>query len=614
MTVTVKFVRRRPGGRVTVRPNIFDKRELTIGRGADCDIFLPDLRVSLRHARLIQLNDKKAAVEALSDKRIKSNGATLRRCEIVIDRGAEIGVGPYAMTIEAGEAPGDMTVSVELAEPLTEPAAPEEEEKAFSLAGGLVGKRAAAWALFLSAILVFLILPIFAFFLYADDRGVGGAADAPPPAILAAADRPWLAGALASAHANLAEDCQACHVQPFVRVEDSACLSCHDELRDHAAPGRLFTAQPAQVGLGAQWRAKLQAALDIPQGRCGSCHFEHNGSDGIFLDDQALCAECHGGLDQRLTDTELLNTEDFRRAHPEFRPRIVIATGGEEGARFARVSMADDPRENSGLIYPHDFHLKDAEVARKLATLPAPAKAAFGETLDCLDCHKLEAGGGLFAPIEMESQCAACHSLVFAVAADGAERLLPHGQPREVVRVLDDFYLAKASEFALSSSAANILTRQLGAEDRARRDRLREDAYSRARADSLAMATRVFSEGGICEKCHLIAPPQAGGNPRDYRVTPVVFSDPFMPRARFSHEAHMTGEFECGDCHAAESSDKAQDVLLPGVATCRQCHGGANDHRLIASPCLTCHIYHAEDGAPHMAPRLRRAAREGSSP
>lgn len=611
MTITVKFIRRRPGGRITVRPNKFDKRELTIGRGADCDIFLADLRVALLHARLTQASDDKAIIESLSDKRVKADGATVRRREIRISDGETISVGPYDLLIEPGDAPGEMSVSVELVEQLTEQPEPEQAEKAFSLSGGILGKRAAAWALFLAALAAFLIWPIASYF-------AGGAradrerGDAPATPAIADADRAWLSGALSSSHANLVGDCQACHAEPFIRVQDSTCLSCHDDMLDHARPERLLAAMPAHGGLGEDWQNRLRAALDIPEGRCGSCHFEHNGPTGAIPREQALCVDCHGDLDQRLGDTALQNASDFRRAHPEFRPTVITDTTSGIPS-FARISISDNPRENSGLVYPHDFHLDDPEVARRLESTPS-ARAKFGETLDCADCHALDAGGVLFEPIEMEAHCEDCHSLVFAVSEAGEERLLPHGKPREVVRVLNDFYLASASELALETSSSNVLTRQLGAEDRERRDRLREQAYQRAQSDALAMATRVFSDEGICAKCHEITPPAEGGDPRLYDVKPVIFSDPFMPKAHFPHEDHMTGEFECADCHAAETSSDARDVLLPGIATCRECHGGETDRRLIASPCLTCHIYHAEDGAPPMTPRTRNASRDRSSP
>ena len=45
----------------------------------------------------------------------------------------------------------------------------------------------------------------------------------------------------------------------------------------------------------------------------------------------------------------------------------------------------------------------------------------------------------------------------------------------------------------------------------------------------------------------------------------------------------------CTECHAAPESTETSDVLLPRLATCRQCHhmDGAADR------CAECHTYHA---------------------
>ena len=74
-------------------------------------------------------------------------------------------------------------------------------------------------------------------------------------------------------------------------------------------------------------------------------------------------------------------------------------------------------------------------------------------------------------------------------------RFLPHGKPDEVKSVLEDFYLAQASALLLGEDG-NLLDRQLSAEDRARRARLRQQAFDNARANTKAMIARIFSEDG----------------------------------------------------------------------------------------------------------------------
>ena len=42
----------------------------------------------------------------------------------------------------------------------------------------------------------------------------------------------------------------------------------------------------------------------------------------------------------------------------------------------------------------------------------------------------------------------------------------------------------------------------------------------------------------------------------------------------------------------------AEDLLLPGIKTCRTCHGGENAAVKVPSSCAMCHSYHTGAGAP----------------
>jgi hypothetical protein len=63
----------------------------------------------------------------------------------------------------------------------------------------------------------------------------------------------------------------------------------------------------------------------------------------------------------------------------------------------------------------------------------------------------------------------------------------------------------------------------------------------------------------------------------------------WLPHARFDHDAHAG--FSCAGCHAnALTSTRETDILIPGIATCQQCHApGAG---FAASRCFECHTYH----------------------
>lgn len=603
MAIRVEFIKRRPGGRITVRPTLYEKSDVSLGRATDCDIFLADLRVGLYHAQLTQISSGKVRIDANGDHRVRVDGAQVRRREIGLNDGSVIRIGPYKLQLSPADNHGDMLITIELVEEPTAVRDKRSEEAVFSMRGYAPDKRATAWLLWLTIAGFFLATPVALHFRPKDAETRGAAAQ-----LALATSQHWLAGGMSSSHANLTNDCRDCHVEPFTRVTDEACLTCHEDMRDHADPAALYAASPHDTGAG-KWLATLREGLNIPEGRCGSCHFEHNGSTGVVPSGSQLCIDCHDKLDENFTETDLVNVSNFARRHPEFSPAIILDPQAEPAA-VSRISLVNHPKEKNGLTFPHDFHLKDPEVARKLDTLPTSLRARYGADLDCIDCHQPDAAGALIKPIEMETHCSDCHSLAFT-ADENQTRLLPHGEPKEVRRVLEDYYLAQATNLLLGDEAASVLNRQLSAEARTRRERLRAQAFSDARTNADAMITRIFSEDGICRKCHKNEDPAARAGLPD--LTPVRLTQVYLPKAQFSHAEHMTGNIPCTTCHRAETSDSSADVLMPSITVCRDCHDDLSGRNAIASDCLTCHVYHdaphsGEGGAPLMQPARLRAA------
>ena len=69
-------------------------------------------------------------------------------------------------------------------------------------------------------------------------------------------------------------------------------------------------------------------------------------------------------------------------------------------------------------------------------------------------------------------------------------------------------------------------------------------------------------------------------------LAPIRLTEHWMPKAHFDHASHIAGQ-QCGDCHAAISSEQSSDVLMPGIEQCRDCHV-----KNLASTCMTCHGLH----------------------
>jgi predicted CXXCH cytochrome family protein len=106
--------------------------------------------------------------------------------------------------------------------------------------------------------------------------------------------------------------------------------------------------------------------------------------------------------------------------------------------------------------------------------------------------------------------------------------------------------------------------------------------------DHLAGLQRVLFDGaGGCGYCHR----EAGGDQRRPGQLPEYLpsrvGQQWFPGSRFDHDSHRL--IACTQCHAAATSNRAADVLMPRIDLCRQCH---QPEFGVASNCVICHRYH----------------------
>ena len=101
------------------------------------------------------------------------------------------------------------------------------------------------------------------------------------------------------------------------------------------------------------------------------------------------------------------------------------------------------------------------------------------------------------------------------------------------------------------------------------------------------MGEEVF-EFSVCIECHKVR--QIADNPPRWDVYPVLMSKPWLPKAAFNHDKHIT--MRCVRCHAAPESNLSSDILLPDLESCRQCHGGIHAADKLQSTCVDCHGFH----------------------
>jgi predicted CXXCH cytochrome family protein len=574
MRCLIRFLTRGAAGSIGVRERSFEGEALTLGRGSDQAIYLRDRRVALAHAR-ISLRGRDPVVAGVTPAGVVVNGTVVQEARLA--RGDVLQLGANLIKVIDPPAGYDLAFTFEL-----DPAV-RAEEAAWQPAGlgvgdHLPGKRRASWLLFALVLGLALLLPLAG--LFSD-----GWRDQLRGTVLPS-DGAWNPGPMADVHAVTAGDCEACHQQPFVRVRDAACLSCH-------APS-----------LHAHADGFSTVAADARRSQCTDCHRAHDGSAHLVRSDDATCADCHRNL-QAVAGSTVTSGDatDFATAHPGFRITnlLVAQPAGIGSARPFRITSRrltrDDPAfgDGSGLIFPHDAHL-----ARDGIRGPDGVRV-----LDCGDCHVPAADGG-FRAVAMERDCAACHRLDFDPA--DAERVVPHGRPQAVVDMLVDYYSRQFLQgfpgaLPLPGTGIPRPGREVTAAERAQ-------ALDRARQRATLVARDVL-ERRVCVTCHVVDRTSADGEPLAWVVRPVALTHRWFPAARFDHGDHDTTLTPCTTCHEAARSQDARDILMPPIETCRGCHAGstvpAGSRNLLATGCMACHGFHLAS-----APLWEAAARSGA--
>lgn len=587
-------------GKQIVRDQPLPGDSITLGRDSMNGIHIADLAVNPHHATISSTDGRHVRIEAQEGLGFDLNGRSLETADIDASAGAELRFGGHRLTIARD---GDAIILlVERIDELSQSSKDVDEARAFSLQRVMPGKRVGAWTFVLVVLAAFLIGPIWAWHSYrqVDERPAGYHADTA-----------WISGPLSQAHANLENDCQSCHVEPFVAVTDKTCIGCHTGEHEtmstaHAdAPAAMLLAARQPPAMGGKILAGFAEAFNRPQGRCVDCHTEHEGAGAMAATPQKFCADCHEGMAGRLRTaghpTLLGDAADFGTSHPEFRPLVRAAPA----ASPARALPGQEWRDAGGLKFPHDLHLRaTGGVARMAASFRG--RHDFGQKLECKNCHRPEADGVRIKPVEMERDCSMCHSLAFETVG-GVTRTLRHGEPGQVAADLIAYY--RSTPPARPLQLGGMARRRPGqyAEGQVYNIYFNEVAARPRRADDAVRA--VFSKGGACYDCHTIFAPAAGSG---WRVETVSQTPRFLAKGWFDHDAHR--ETACADCHtSARTSAKADDLLIPGLAQCRDCHVGENGARIVkvrtatTSPCSMCHEYHSEGGKPWQPSSDRRA-------
>jgi hypothetical protein len=554
-------------GRAIVRERELTGDEITIGRATTNAIVLADLAVEQHHATLAPApSGRRLTMRAETKHAFLFEGA--KRHEVSFDpaTGGEFVFGTYRLVLAPAADAADETRLICNVTREERREGARDAVRAFALASALPGKRGMAWLALAGILLAFLAIPVWS---HLNRPAIEPGARAPDGVMW---DASWSPGKLSDAHHALEDNCEACHVEPFVSVRDETCLACHQDVADHAAHPRLTQARGPMSRFDAfQWRIASAFGKEGPEA-CVTCHSEHEGAGRMEPTAQQFCADCHATLDRRLTDTSLGNAGDFTRQHPQFQP-AVFTTLGSDATR--RISLAARPREASGLKFNHDAHLDPrggvARMARSLGQYRAP--------LQCSDCHRPSPNGVGFEPIVMEDDCESCHSLVYDKVG-ATFRTLRHGDVAQMRADLLALDRAPRSAIATARRRPGSVGNASGAA---------YPDFGPPVRDYTSVA-RALAPGGVCGECHYPAATAQGPG-----VMPVNLQARYFTKGRFEHEDHR--QEPCASCHKASTSNAAADLLLPGIATCRECHGGERDAAAdVPSGCAMCHSYHLPGG------------------
>ena len=370
----------------------------------------------------------------------------------------------------------------------------------------------------------------------------------------------WTTGPLHNVHRSIGDDCSACHETPFEPVTDAACLSCHESKPHHFDPITFH-------------------AADSMLGRCAECHIEHVEPSHLILRDDQGCTDCHADIDNIAgARSQLRAVSSWSAGHPEFKvsiPRL------EQAGRWLteRISI-DSPlaKSSSNLIFPHSVHMN-----------PDGIEGPEGpEQLNCGSCHQPDEGEIGMRPVSMEQHCSSCHLLTFD--PDHPDRELPHGEPDELLLMMEEFYARRTLIGATLAAGRPAFDAERPGRTNQLDEAARAEALRLAKELAVQTAEDIF-ERTTCAICHDVTRRSDGVTPA-WEVAPVYINQHWMPLSRFDHGAHASET--CESCHAAETSLVSSDILMPDIASCQTCHGDEHTDDQLVSVCLDCHSFHLD--------------------
>ncbi len=441
-------------------------------------------------------------------------------------------------------------------------------------------------------------------------------------------------GPVCQAHAAFGQECSACHVN-FAMFgakdsdgrfkSDAKCTECH-------------------LGGGRDTHSPHQ--LDSMTPNCGTCHSDHKGRDyDMKRVADRLCTDCHKALDKAMKGAECKyakNITSFSKEHPEF---TSLNKGDPGGIKFNHkyhmtegiVLVKGGKPFTVGDMKRTDHDVIQGQLRKR------GLKDGSAVRLECADCHVPEGGqttaapkyadplvpeakeanskyfadkqaergwtdvgtlkpphkpGAFMAPANYANHCAACHQLTLP----GGKQLVDHHLQIEDLKKAVNERVAGWSAPVPSLPLLGLPGKRPGFDPGNRTD----------------VALRSLLEGKrVCGECHV---DESGA---DLTAESRMIKKPNVPvewltHARFDHAKHADKNIDCRECHdqayaydankawdekgvmAASALPRrgAEEVLIPNLAKCRECHSSSPTPGMVKRgleakhDCTECHGYH----------------------
>lgn len=387
-------------------------------------------------------------------------------------------------------------------------------------------------------------------------------------------------GPVSAEHAIFGNECTSCHTT-WSEVKDVSCVGCHEAPMHHAT-------------------------LKIVEPRCATCHQEHRGMDALVDVPDKQCLQCHTDLQKVYAGTKIeRQILHFTKGHPEF------------------VKIREKRKDESQLIFNHKIHLLPEKGAKAKIAEDLGLAGRESDSLTCTDCHRVDKGGRYMVPINYAKHCGYCHThqLLFD-EKDFPKEEAPHDTPQRIHESL----MNRVFEFAASPRPTPT--------PKAEEEEEEDDWGERGGGDEKEETAEVIEptlpwvtervekienllykrNPQACAKCHHFEDvkdvPKDAAYHKKLVTVPTRVPARWFENSNFDHRAHRT--LACAVCHAeAKTSTTVEDVLVPGIKSCTDCHkeeGGAR------SQCVRCHFYHKKHEEKGLEGKLEMRGLMGKEP